>query len=113
MEKAEKKRGASPYSGALLVLQIFTAYLLNVADYIYTTLWVQLYGADIEANPLGRWMYAVRMAGLFKLIVAGVLFLLLGLCIRRRPGMAWVAHLPLGVFGALVVYHLVIYTIIF
>ncbi len=110
--ETEKIGGVAPCSGSMLWLQLFTAYLLNVADYVYTTLWVRLYGVDIEANPLGRWMYVTCMAGVFKVFVVGVLFCLLGLFIRQRPRMAWVVYLPLGVYGGLVVYHLVIFGIV-
>ena len=34
---------------------LLIAYALNVIDYAITAYWVNLYGTEIEANPLMRW----------------------------------------------------------
>lgn len=61
------------------------SYLLNVADYFFTSLWVRLYGIEAEANPLGRWAIENRIAGFVKIVVMAGLFCLLGALVKRCP----------------------------
>lgn len=83
-------------------------YLLNIIDYIFTSYWVQKFGIEIEANPIGRWMLENNVAWVFKIFVIGGLFALLGYLLHRFPKYAWVGYIPLVVYGLVVLYHIVI-----
>lgn len=85
------------------------AYILNVIDYIFTAFWVQKFGIEIETNPIGRWMFENDLAGAFKILFVGALFALLGICILLKPKYAWVSIIPCVAYGAIVIYHLVIF----
>lgn len=84
------------------------AYILNIIDYFFTAYWVKSFGVDIEVNPIGRWMFENNIAWLFKIVIVGVLFIVLGKFIRRSK-LVWVALIPLFVYGIIVIYHLSIY----
>lgn len=85
------------------------AYLLNIIDLMFTTYWVRLYGVDIEANPIGRWLYANNLAGFVKIFVVGCLFAVLGYFLRRCKCLSWVAFIPLIIYGIIVIYHLILF----
>ena len=87
---------------------LIIAYTLNVIDYLFTAYWVRLYGIEIEANPIARWLFTHDLAWAVKILAEGVLFVLLGYFITRNPKLAWVAYIPLTVYSALVVYHIII-----
>lgn len=91
----------------------FIAYLLNIIDYLFTAYWVHKFGIEIEANPIGRWMFENNVAWVYKIFIVGGLFALLGYFIKRAPKAAWVAYIPLVVYGLIVVYHIVIAVKIF
>ena len=84
------------------------AYFFNIIDYLFTTHWVNKFGIEIEANPLGRWLYDNNIAGFVKILVVGGLFILLGYLIKQYPKLTWVAYIPLVVYGIIVIYHLII-----
>ena len=88
---------------------LLLAYQLNIIDYLFTRHWVNLYGIDIEGNPLGRWMYENDLAGIVKIFIVGGLLALLGVCIRLQPKAKWVAYIPLVVYSLIVIYHSIIY----
>lgn len=89
-------------------MTLLIAYILNIIDYLFTAYWVRLYGIDIESNPVGYWMFENNIAWFFKFVVLGVIFLVLGYCIKLKPKLAWVSYIPFGVYSFLVVYHLII-----
>jgi hypothetical protein len=89
-------------------MTLFIAYLLNIIDYLFTSYWVRLYGIDIEANPIGRWMFENGVAGIYKTIIVGVLFLILALL--RKNKMVSLVSVGLTIFYALIViYHIIIW----
>ncbi|MBE5869271.1 MAG: hypothetical protein E7293_10035 [Lachnospiraceae bacterium] len=88
------------------MIPLIISYILNIVDYIFTLYWVKLYGIEMEGNPFGRWMLEHHLAWVFKILVVGVLFVLLGYMIKRyRKGMK-AAYLILTVYSAVVVYHI-------
>ena len=91
---------------------ILITYLLNVYDLVMTTLWINRYGLSIECNPIGRWLFAHNVAWVVKIFVVGALLALMGVCIRKRPQLAWAAYIPLTVYAALAAYHIVIANIV-
>lgn len=91
------------------MMYLIIAYILNIIDYTITAYWVNKFGVDIEANPLGRWMFENNVAWVFKILVVGGLFAVLGYCIKRYPKAAWLGNIPLVVYGLIVIYHIIIY----
>ena len=87
--------------------RLILTYLLNLFDLAMTNLWVSRYGLSIEGNPIGRWLYASNAVYAVKIFAVGVALAALGACIRKRPKLAWVAYIPLGVYGLLAVYHVI------
>lgn len=85
---------------------LLITYLLNLFDLAMTNHWVSLYGLDAEANPIGRWFYESNMAGVVKIFAVGGLLALLGVCIRKRPRLAWIISIPLLAYIAVAIYHL-------
>jgi hypothetical protein len=47
---------------------LLIAYILNLLDYALTAYWVNLYGTEIEANPLMRWCFENNIAWAVKII---------------------------------------------
>ena len=89
-------------------MTLFITYLLNLFDLAMTTLWVRLYGIEAEANPIGRWMFEHNIAWAVKVFVVGGLLAVMGVCIRKKPKLAWVAYIPLVMYAVLAGYHLII-----
>ena len=88
---------------------LIIAYILNIIDYLFTSHWVNLYGINIEGNPLGRWLFNHDVAWVFKFLIVGGLLAVMGVCIRKCPKAAWTAYIPLVVYGLTVLYHIFIF----
>lgn len=91
---------------------LLITYLLNLFDLAMTSLWVKLYGIDIEGNPIGRWMLTHNIAWAVKIFAVGGLLAVLGVCIRKHPKYAPVAYIPLVAYGVLAIYHITIASIV-
>lgn len=68
---------------------LLIAYALNIIDYILTAYWVNLYGTDIEANPLMRWAFENNVAWAVKIFAVGGLFALVGYLVKRYNKCLW------------------------
>jgi len=90
------------------IILLIIAYILNIIDYIFTARWIELYGIDIEANPIALWMFENNVAWVFKILIVGGLFAVLGYFIHRCPKAARVVYIPLAVYGLIVIYHIII-----
>lgn len=86
----------------------FIAYLLNIIDYLFTAYWVHKFGIEIEANPIGRWMFENNIAWVVKIFIVGGAFAVIGYFIKKVPKYAWVPYIPLVVYALIVIYHIVI-----
>lgn len=89
-------------------MTLLISYLLNIIDYLFTAHWVNLYGISIEGNPLGRWMFENNVAWVFKILIVGGLFAVLGYFIKRYRKAAIAAYIPLAVYTVIVIYHVFI-----
>ncbi len=88
------------------MLLLTISYFLNVADYLFTTLWVRLYGIDAEANPFGRWMIQNGMVGFVKIVVMAGLFLLLGILVKRCPRAKYAIRIVFGSYCVITTFHI-------
>lgn len=93
-------------------MKLILTYLLNLFDLAMTTLWVNRYGLSVEANPIGRWMYASNAVPAVKIFAVGVALAVMGLGIRKHPKLAWVAYISLVVYAVVAVYHIIIFILI-
>ena len=87
---------------------LLIAYALNIIDYAFTAYWVNLYGTDIEANPLMRWAFENDCACAVKILGVGALMAVVGVCIRYKPKLAWSGWVLLVAYAAVTVYHIVL-----
>lgn len=90
------------------MIPLIISYILNIIDYIFTAYWVYKYGIDIEANPIGRWMFENNVAWVFKIVVVGLLFAVLGYLVKRHKKAVTAAYIVLVVYGLIVLYHVAI-----
>lgn len=91
------------------MIRLIIAYILNVVDYIFTAYWVNKFGVDVEANPIGRWMFSYNVAWAFKILIVGGLFVLLGHFVHQHPKRAWIAYIPLVVYALISILHIMVY----
>lgn len=87
------------------MIPLSIAYILNVIDYFITFYWVNLYGVDVEANPLMRWCFENNIAGFIKIGVVGAIFIGLGIIVDKYPRTVWAAYVLLAVYTMVVLYH--------
>lgn len=87
-------------------MALLITYLLNLFDLAMTYYWYNLYGLSIEGNPIGRWMLQSNTVWVVKIFAVGGLLAVIGICIRKRQKLAWVAYIPLVVYSVLAVYHI-------
>lgn len=92
---------------------LLIAYILNLLDYAITAYWVNLYGTDIEANPLMRWAFENNVAWAVKIFAVGALMALVGYLVKRYHKCAWSGWVLLVAYSALTVYHIVLVAIEF
>lgn len=92
-------------------MTLLIAYILNIIDYLFTAHWVNKFGIDTELNPIGRWMFSHNVAWVFKILIVGGLFAVLGYFIKQYPKYAWTAFIPLVVYGFVVMYHIYLFLI--
>lgn len=91
---------------------MFIAYALNLLDYLLTAYWVNLYGTEVEANPLMRWAFENNVAWAVKIFAVGGLFGLVGYLVKRYNKCAWAAWVLLIAYAAVVIYHAALVIII-
>ena len=92
---------------------LLIAYALNIIDYLITLRWVNLYGTEIEANPLMRWAFENDCAWAVKIFAVGALMAVVGVCIHFKPKVAWSGWVLLAAYAAVTVYHIILAAISF
>lgn len=92
---------------ALKIIFSILAYLLNIFDLIATNRLVNQYGIDIEANPIGKWLYAkkARMC-IFKIVLPVLAFVLI--CAVDSVVSTIGVIVIFAAYLALAVYHVII-----
>lgn len=95
------------------MVSLVIAYLLNLLDYAITAYWVNLYGTEIEGNPLMRWCFENHCAWEVKIFAVGVPFGVIGYFIHKYPRTAWAGKILLVAYALLMMYHLVLLIITF
>lgn len=94
------------------ILPLIISYICNLIDYVFTEYWIRTYGTDIEANPIGRWLLTNNIGWFYKVFIIGALMALIGWGIYCYPNLRWTQYALATVYGALVIYHLVLFAYI-
>lgn len=84
------------------------SYVFNLLDYCFTALWVYVYGIEAEANPFGQWLLQNGTAPLVKIAGMAVLFILLGVLVKRCPRAGYAVSTVFGCYCLITVYHIAI-----
>ena len=92
---------------------LLIAYGLNIIDYLITLRWVNLYGTEMEANPLMRWCFENNVAWAVKIFGVGALMALVGVCIYFKPKVVWSGRVLLAAYAAVTLYHIILVAISF
>lgn len=87
---------------------LLITYALNLLDLFFTTRLIRKYGVEVEANPIGRWLYETGAVYVVKIVGVGLLLLVLYFTLKAKPSWGWVSWVLLAVYGALALYHIVI-----
>ena len=90
-----------------LTTRLLAIYVLNLFDVFVTAFWVELFGLGIEANPIARWMFATNCAYAFKVFGIGILLYFLNKYLPKYPKYIWTSWLLLGIYGSLMIYHII------
>ena len=94
-----------------MLARLIITFVLNIADYLFTLYFVHLYGLEVEANPIGRWLLEKPWRGIvFK--VLGIAALLAVLYVFRSHKIAVIGSwIVMVAYAALVIYHIVLLVI--
>ena len=89
-------------------MRLFVTYVLNLFDLAMTTHWVRRYGVEIEANPIGRWMYKSGAVYPAKIVGVGLLLWLLHWAVAKKEWCDAASWAVLAVYGFVAVYHIIL-----
>lgn len=93
------------------MIKLIIIYILNILDLIFTKHWVNKFGLEIEANPIGKWFLATELRQVvFKVIIPAVGLVIL--YIYRNNTWANIGSwILLIAYVLLIIYHIVIFYI--
>jgi hypothetical protein len=92
---------------------LFITYILNVIDYLFTSYWIHLYGLEVEANPIARWMFEHDIAGFIKIVIAGLIYIVIGYIVHKYPKYKWTTYILFLLYAFIFVYHIIIALFVF
>ena len=81
-------------------------FILNIFDLLATTLWIQLFGSEVEGNPLARIMFENNSIYFAKTIGVALCVIFLRKVIPTHKKYEWLTWVIFVVYAALAVYHL-------
>ena len=90
-----------------MLIRLIIAYLLNIADCLFTADLVRKFGVEIEGNPFGRWLIQTNLVYVVKIVIVGLALLLLWKFKNNRFAIvgSWVILIT---FSLLAIYHVFI-----
>lgn len=88
-------------------LRLTITYFLNLIDLIATLYLVSLFGLDVEANPIGRWLIETNLVYFVKIVVVGIIFLAMSKLNNKTGNI--LSYILFISFSLLTVYHIVIW----
>ena len=89
--------------------RLLVTYILNVFDWVCTTVFVNMFGTEIEGNTLMRSAFENGLVNAYKLIGVAILCAFLYYFKDKYAKLVNISSwLVFGVYSALAIYHLVI-----
>ena len=88
----------------LTIILLILTYILNLIDYCQTMYAIQLFGLQIELNPIARWLFEHNCATLVKLIVPAITLVSLGFVVKADRKLVWAVYVLFTIY-CLVVLH--------
>lgn len=86
--------------------QLILLYSLNIFDLLATTLWIFMFGTEVEGNPIARVMFEQNTIFFYKAIVVAAMELILYKAIPRHPKWKWAIWFLIAVYSGIALYHL-------
>ena len=87
-------------------LILWLTYIFNIFDLIVTIALFQVFGTDIELNPVGVVLYDYGLLAFCKIFVIGFAMIVLNKMFKKAPHMEWMKWVIFAVYGGLTVYHI-------
>lgn len=91
-----------------MAIRLIVVFVLNIVDLIFSLVWINKYGIEVEANPIGRWLYETGLVYPVKTIVVAGLLIALYFMLKAHPSWDWVSWILLAAFVLLTLYHIFI-----
>lgn len=88
----------------ITILLLVTVYMLNLIDYFQTIYAIQLFGIEIEANPIARFLFENNYALVSKVIIMPLMLFAVGIIVRINKRQIWSVYF-LTIFYAYVIIH--------
>ena len=95
-----------------MLIRLIITYILNLFDLGMTQYFISKYDISIEGNPIGRWLFAhPALLLIWKLGLVAILLMTIYHFRSNRVANigSWII---LGVYIALAIYHIILFTII-
>jgi hypothetical protein len=87
----------------MVIILLALIYALNIIDYIQTTYAIQLFGLNIEANPIVRFLFEHNCAWVFKIILFPIALVIAGMTARLDKRVIWAICMLLALYlGAVI-----------
>ena len=90
------------------LILLVAIYVLNLIDYGQTVYAIHLAGLQVEANPIGRFLFENNYEWVAKFVILPILLALLGLIIKYEKRCIWAAWWLLIHFTIVVIHNFII-----
>lgn len=92
----------------ITLILLVAIYVLNLIDYGQTVYAIHLAGLQVEANPIGRFLFENNYEWVAKFIVLPLLLIALGLIIKTDKRFIWGAWWLLIHFTIVVIHNFIV-----
>jgi hypothetical protein len=89
---------------AVIILLIAT-YLLNIVDYLETIYAVQLFGIEVELNPIGRFLLENNCAWVPKIIIVPMSLIAIGFIVKIEKRWTWLVYVLFALYLAVTLHN--------
>ena len=86
--------------------QLILLFCLNIFDLLATTLWIVMFGTEVEGNPIARVMFEQNTIYFYKTVMVGAMELILYKAIQKYPKWMWSIWFLIAVYSGIAIYHL-------
>lgn len=78
-----------------ITISLIIIYILNIIDYFQTIYGINLFGLDIEGNPIARFLLENNCGWIVKFIAVPIILVTLGVLVRIDKKQSWVVYVLL------------------